>query len=673
MTAVLVRRPSARPFGPSTPTAAAITGMGAVTALGLDARSTWRALERGENGIRKLERFSTEGFTSELGATVELEAPSAFAFALRALREALEQAGLLHNGRVRTTLRVGMVLGTSLGSARTDLAKFVEEIASAVELVGPRVVLSTACSSSTHAVGMARDWLASGFVDVALAGGADELSPEIYAGFSALGVVSPTRCAPFSEPVGTSLGEGAGFVVLETIAGAAARGAEVIAYVRGYGLSADAHHATSPDPTGAGVARALRAALEDAGMGPAEVDYVNAHGTGTAANDHAEYRAISVVLGARDVLTGAQKLPWISSSKSFLGHAQGAAGVLELVITLLGMQARMLPCTASFTTARPRCPADPVAGDRPRPHAFDTALSASAAFGGANASVIVSRQPGTRQHSSRRLHVSGMSLWGPQEHTIESLVAALAKGEAPRVQGRAQVIDPRHLRGLDPRGLDLTTTLLIMATRAALTSAQRIVRADTRDRIGLFVGQTRVSPAAHVEFYRSIEQRGLARLNATAFAKMVLNAAGGATTRALDLRGATAAISSGASTGCAVVALGADYLSTHTDLDQLVVAGVHELSDDDGPEQAEGACALVLCACEEPACSARGPRVARWMVDAERLVPHGALDADRVAPEAGAFGGVLACALAVQATLSGAGPQTVSDTRGTLRATISFE
>lgn len=655
-------------------TSVAITGMGAVTALGRDAASTWRALERGENGIRTVERFSTTGFSSQLGALVELDAPSALRFAVHALREALAQAQLLEQGRLRPGLRVGLLLGTSLGSTRTDLAAFVDTLALEVGLVGPRIVLSTACSSSTHAIGLARDWLAANFVDLALAGGADELSPEVFAGFSALGVVSPTRCAPFSEPVGTSLGEGAGFLVLERVEGAAARGVDALAYLRGYGLSADAHHATSPDPTGAGVARALRAALLDGDVAKEQVDYVNAHGTGTAANDPAEARAIELTLEAPR--PDGRTLPWISSSKSFLGHAQGAAGALELVITLLGMMARKLPCTMSFTKPRLRCPEDPVASERPRPQAFETAVSSSAAFGGANASVIVSLSPGSPKREERplrSLHVSGRALVGPQGCSLATLAEAVSKGAAPRLCGAAAPLDPKLLRGVDPRGVDPTTKLLLGATRAALSDAELVVRVEHRDRVGLFVGQTRVSPAARAEFYQSIEQRGLARLNATAFAKMVLNAAGGAVTRALDLRGATAALCAGASTGCAVIALGADYLARHLELEQLVVAGVHERSSEDGPEVAEGACALVLCACERDACRARAPRVVRWCIGESREAAEGALESERVAPHAGGFGGALACAVAVELARQHGTAHAASDGRGTLRATIAFE
>ncbi|NUP11185.1 MAG: hypothetical protein HOW73_34500 [Polyangiaceae bacterium] len=650
----------------------AITGMGAVSALGTSCDAMWAAIERGENGIRPVTRYSTEGLGSDLAGmladTSAFAPPLAVTFAIAAGREALAHARIDPGAAT-----IGLVLGSSLASARADLAKIGDAVGDALGLRGPRIVISTACSSSTHAVGLARDLVRAGHCDAVLAGGTDELTPEIFAGFSALGVVSREPCAPFSTPTGTTLGEGAGLVVVETAGRAIERGASPVAFVRGYALSSDAHHATSPDPNGAGVGRALRAALSDAAMEPAEIDYVNAHGTGTEANDPAEYRAIVTTF------EGAPKLPLVSSSKSFLGHAQGAAGILELIVTLISMGRGVTPHTASFRGPRPRCPDDPVAGERPRKVGFERTIATSSAFGGANACVVVERSPSlTPKRSPRTIHVVGASIVGPNAIGLEEA----ARGA--KLSGRAEIDIARAVKGVDPRGLDTTTKLLAAATKRALDAAGLTLRGDARARVGLFVGQTHVSPAADREFHRSIAERSLARLNATAFAKMVLNAAAGAVTRMFDLRGASTAISTGASSGAAVVALGADYLASHGELDALVVAGVHELVGDEPEAATEGASALVLSATppERPAVALEAwafgatgdaarcaDRVVRASGDKDDEPTR--LDAATIAAGSGGFSGAAACAIAAQRALQG-GVHVVTDERGTLSVGLRF-
>ncbi|HTJ83044.1 MAG TPA: beta-ketoacyl-[acyl-carrier-protein] synthase family protein [Polyangiaceae bacterium] len=646
----------------------AITGYGAVSSLGGTADAMWSAIVAGRDGIDLIDRFDTSGLASAMGALVKdagsegSSADRALDFAVRAANEARAHAKLGPGAS-----RVALVLGTSLGSSVVDLAALASSVAARAGAHGARIVISTACSSSTHAVGVGRDLLDANLADVVLAGGTDELSPEIFAGFCALGVVAKERCAPFGEVLGTSLGEGAGFVVLERSEDATRRGTKPIAYVAGYGISADAYHATSPDPSGAGVARAIRSALGDAGLAPADIDYVNAHGTGTAANDAAEVLAIASALG-----DGA-RLPAISSSKSFLGHAQGAAGILELVTTLMGMERGVVPPTMGFTRARPRCPADPIAGRSPRSLEVARAISLSSAFGGANASVIVSRAPSTPDVlASRAIFARGSGVVLPGAATLGDLEhASLA-----RSSGRApEIAIERVLRGVDPRGLDVCTRLLAKVTVDALASAGLSVKGDRREKVGLFVGQTRVSDAASREFHGSVAERGLARLSASAFAKMVLNASASAVTRMVGLRGAVTAISTGASSGLAVVALAALHLRRHAELDALVVAGVHEIAEAERLDAAEGAAATVLV---------RAPDIgdgALVQVDVRALdapgralaAPAGvwSISADACAAESGGLGGALAFVVACERVRRGLEPAAwVTGARGSASVAI---
>ena len=282
----------------------AVTGLGAVSAIGESCDALWSAIAEGRSGIAPIERFSTAGFGVHTGAVVASAAhtePSSrldterlcHDFAVRAGREAMLDAGFHAWPK---SVRVALVVGTGLTDLAHSLHGVIEEIGDALGIAGVRLTVSTACSSSTAALGFARDLLAMGTADVVLAGGADVRTPEVFAGFHALGVLSPTRCAPFSMPSGTTLGEGAGFMVLEHAHGARARGARIRALFSGFGLSGDAWHETSPDPKGTGIERAIRAALADADADATSIGYVNAHGSGTEANDSAEWLGISRAL-----------------------------------------------------------------------------------------------------------------------------------------------------------------------------------------------------------------------------------------------------------------------------------------------------------------------------------------------------------------------------------------
>jgi nodulation protein E len=245
-------------------------------------------------------------------------------------------------------------------------------------ITGPTFTVSTACSSSNHAIGHAFWLVRGGVVDVALAGGSDApLNFGNLKAWEAMRTVAPDACRPFSaDRQGMVLGEGGGMLVLEELSRAERRGAPIHAEVVGFGMSADAGHLTRPAPEGA--AAALRAALADARLGPAEVGYVNAHGTGTLANDPSECRALHEVFGDH-----ARALA-VSSSKSMLGHTLAAAGALEAVATVLALREGVLPPTASFTTPDPECDLD-VVPNVARRATVEAALSSSFAFGGLNA------------------------------------------------------------------------------------------------------------------------------------------------------------------------------------------------------------------------------------------------------------------------------------------------
>ncbi|NIR37184.1 MAG: beta-ketoacyl-[acyl-carrier-protein] synthase family protein, partial [Actinobacteria bacterium] len=386
------------------------------------------AIERGRDGIRRIGRFDTVEFHVHTGAEVpdwdgadpaESAWDRCLRFALRAAREAVLDAGI--SGVAPE--RIGLVFGTGLADQDRAVHELAEALADALGVRGPAVTISTACSSSATAVGIASDLLEGASADVVVAGGADVLTPEVFAGFHALGVLTPGKCAPFSDSFGTTLGEGAGFMVLERADTARRRKATPRAVLAGYGLSADGYHETSPDPYGGGVRRAVVAALSDAALTPPEVGYVNAHGSGTEANDPAEWRGISKALSGND------RVP-VSSSKGALGHAQGAAGALEAIVTILAMSRDRLAPTLHFSGPRRFAPPDPVPGPRPRPARYRHALCLNSAFGGSNAALVLSRPAGggpeapSTARARAPVRILGMGLVGPFGLGIEAFRSA---------------------------------------------------------------------------------------------------------------------------------------------------------------------------------------------------------------------------------------------------------
>jgi len=245
-------------------------------------------------------------------------------------------------------------------------------------ITGPSYTISTACSSAGHAIGQAFWMVRNGITDLALAGGSEApFSFGILKAWEAMRVVSPETCRPFSKDRrGMVLGEGAAMLVLEPLEAALARGATVHAEIAGFGMSADACHITQPSADGA--AKAMRAALRDAGLAPEAIGYVNAHGTGTLANDATETAALHAVFGAH-----AGKLA-ISSTKSMHGHALGAAAALECVATVLALRDGVLPPTANYNVPDPECDLD-VIPNQARQAQVEWAISNSFAFGGLNA------------------------------------------------------------------------------------------------------------------------------------------------------------------------------------------------------------------------------------------------------------------------------------------------
>jgi len=392
-----------------------VTGLGAISALGHNVDQFWKAVCKGESGIRTLAALPLESLRVRIGAQIPSYEPLDFfskddlhlldrfsQFAVISAREAVADAGIvaedLHDA--------ACIIGTGCGGRVADDESFhrlykqgktrghpltvplvmanaaASQVSIHLGITGPVFVVASACSSSAHAVGQAMAMIRSGLVDVAVAGGTD--APFTYGTlkpWEALRVMSSDTCRPFSKDrSGMVLGEGAGAVVLESLEHAQKRGAHIYAELAGCGMSADAGHIT--DPSAAGAAKAINAALTDASINSDDVDYVNAHGTGTKVNDVMETQALHRVFGGH-----AEQL-MVSGTKSMHGHPLGAAGALELVATVLALKNGIVPPTANFTEAGEGCDLDYVP-NQAREKKIKAAISNSFAFGGLNAVLAV--------------------------------------------------------------------------------------------------------------------------------------------------------------------------------------------------------------------------------------------------------------------------------------------
>ena len=407
-----------------------ITGLGVLSPVGIGKETYWQALLRGQSGIDRLTRFDSSLYDSKIAGEVKDFVPEQFLdrkeirrmdrftqFGVAASKLAVEDAAL--DISKEDLERIGVVIGSGIGGIETLCEQhsvllnkgpnrvsplFIPmiignmaagQIAICLGPKGPNITVVTACASGTNAIGEAYLMLQRGAAEVVLAGGSETpIVPVAVAGFCSMKAMStgndePQRASrPFDKNRdGFVISEGAGVLVLETLGHASARGARIYGEVAGYGCTADGYHITAPESGGTEAARAIRIALEDAGLSPDQVDYVNAHGTSTELNDKIETLAIKKVLGDH-----AYQVP-VSSIKSMIGHSVGAAGALEAIACALAVSTDWVPPTINYEQPDPECDLDYVPNqDRQCP--VRVAVSNSFGFGGHNAVLVIKKFQG---------------------------------------------------------------------------------------------------------------------------------------------------------------------------------------------------------------------------------------------------------------------------------------
>ncbi len=396
----------------------AVTGIGIVSSIGIGKDVFWNNLIQGKSGISKIDLFDTSKFNRQYGGEIKNFNPSEFipkdmvkflgrasCFAIAATKLALEDAGIsLADSKDK---KIGIIIGTTMTEASVldfSVEKLLKEewgeitntlllnsfspsiprnIGNFFQLKTPvNLLIPNACAAGNYAVGYAFDLIKNGELDLAIAGGAEALSRVAFQGFQRLYAMAPEDCTPFDKNrKGMLLGEGAGILILEAQDSAIKRKSQLFAQVSGYGLSCDAYHMTAPKREG--IKKAMQKAINNSAISLTDIDYINAHGTGTLQNDKEEAGAIRELFGAKRVA--------VSSTKSMLGHCMGAASAIEAAVCCMALKEGIIPPTINFTTPDPECDIDCVP-NQARKARLNHALNNAFAFGGNNCCVVFSKE-----------------------------------------------------------------------------------------------------------------------------------------------------------------------------------------------------------------------------------------------------------------------------------------
>lgn len=558
-----------------------ITGMGILSSLAENIQDFRQALLEKKCGVKDSARFSAwfenaraaevlhDIDFSELSPEIVTSLDNAALWAYKVGKDALEQAGLTRN--CACLEEMGLIVGVSSAGTEAFLPLFEQRVedfslrkalysgnfssccSSASTLLGLKggvELVATACTASPNAVGMAFDYIQNGKSRAMLAVGTEPIYLPTFAGFYALNVMHADACTPFSGQPGMSIGEGAGAIVLEEYEHAVARGATIYGEVLSYATSCDAYHETGPDPRASGAVQVMQKAMANAGVTPDQIDYVNAHGTGTEANDQIETLAMKKVFPNVDKLL-------ISSTKSYFGHNIGAAGIVELIACLVTLPDNHVLPTLNFSLARPNCDLDYVANEF-RQKEINIFMKNNYAFGGNNCCMIVSTQPCSvpvTSYEAKRVAISGIGavsaighqlsdilqrVWEgnstaelsnvtfPEDtlHEAQALLDVLVQTDQFReLPGNQYEIDtsllspeqqafktfqvtrlePRkHLRRFDPRKATRGGTFALIALCEALNRAKRKIKRDGEE-LGLVMGMARGPQETTYKFLQSLK------------------------------------------------------------------------------------------------------------------------------------------------------------------------
>ena len=515
-----------------------VTGLGLICALGENVEQCWNAVTNGVTGIREVKTVNAEGCYVNLGAEVDTpneklsneDYDRSSLLCIKAAGEALKDSG--YEVTENNSDRIGVIIGNCVGGAvsidkyytahkngggkNTDVLKMpaaalANNVAFHFGLNGTTANIVNACAAGTISLGYAADLIRAGKADAFVAGGSDSFSSLAFAGFHALHALDANPCSPFNRSSGITLGEGAGILIVESYEHAKARGAKIYCEILGNGVSSDAHHITAPRPDGQGQMLAISRAVENSGLTANDIDYINAHGTGTAKNDEAEFLSLHTLFDNNDHLS-------VSSTKSMTGHCLGAAGSIEAVFTVKSVCENVVPPTIGYTeenleTLKEKAGNIDFVPNTKREKEVNYAASNSFAFGGNNASIVFAKKPHDipDRANNDKIYVTG----------IGELIAK------PRVEITSDDYKEYGIKMAFYRKLDRFSQLQLLSGMKALKDADITISEDNETDIGIVVG-TADGPLTEVyNFQKTVCENGTASGSAFAFPNTVYNAAGG--------------------------------------------------------------------------------------------------------------------------------------------------
>lgn len=560
-----------------------VTGLGTINAIGNNVNEAWTNALASVTGIKNTTTVDTKDCYATLAAEVSCDTldeikgtknmDRSSKLAIKAVMEALGDAKL---GDFNDNTRVSVIFGSCVGGAvsidhyyRNDkvtedivkmpISAIAANVAHYIHAGGVVTNIANACAAGTISIAYACDLIRAGKADVVIAGGSDAFASVPYAGFLALHALDSNPCSPFNKCSGITLGEGSGAVIVESFEHAKARGAHMYCEVLGSGVSSDAHHITAPREDGEGQMNAINWALKTSGVEKNEIGYINAHGTGTAKNDNAEFLSLHTIFdNENDNLS-------VSSTKAMVGHCLGAAGAIEAVFAIKALTNNVVPATLGYDAEdlerlKEKAGAIDFVPNKSHEKELETVMSNSFAFGGNNASIIFSKKDGSvnTKNDCGKVYVTGLGIVTPYGSGVDNYVAKVNENVKPEVNSlHSEVtIDDYVEYGLKPlfRKHDNLSRIQVVSGMQALKNAGITVTDANATSIGIVEGSSEGALGTCLEFTENIVEKGCANGSAFKFPNTVYNAAGGYLSICSGIKGYNVTVTNGSQSGLQAVA-----------------------------------------------------------------------------------------------------------------------
>lgn len=576
-----------------------VTGLGLICALGDGTDKCWSAAVNGITGIREVKSVSTEGCYANKGAEVAESSEQlsgedydrSSLLCIKAAGEALADAG--YTVTPENSSRIGVIVGNCVGGAASIDKYYTDEFrngsaqssdilkmpASAIAnnvakhfgLNGATANIVNACAAGTMSLSYACDLIRAGKADAFVAGGSDSFSSLAFAGFHALHALAADACSPFNHSNGITLGEGAGVLIIESYEHAVARGAKIYCEVLGSGVSSDAHHITAPRPDGQGQMSAIRRAVKNSGLEFTDIDYINAHGTGTAKNDEAEFLSLHTLFDDNKHLS-------VSSTKSMTGHCLGAAGSIEAVLTVKAVCEDVVPPTIGYTdedleALKEKSGDIDFVPNTKREKTVNYAVSNSFAFGGNNASIVFSKKPHDLPDNTNREKIYITGIGKVCGNTAE-------EGKGIRASISSEDYKEHGIKMAFYRKLDRFSQIQLISGMRALADGKITIDESNENDIGIIIGTADGPLTEIVGFQKAVVEGGTANGSAFSFPNTVYNAAGGYFSIFAGIKGYNVTVANSVQAGIQSICYAADVL--HSGGESIMIAsGTDENTDVD--------------------------------------------------------------------------------------------